>query len=153
MLLKTFILFTFMVFLTITSTNFASSSAIPAPGPDSKEIEDLMATAATTFDSPSAESWRRCETSDASPTLADIYYAVLALHQQGGMCCNGAIHMNECTNIIAFGGADIGFCGIQSCIPCIRLGAEVWWMAVECRRDGKAGGVAFLHDTSYIVTY
>ncbi|KAG0125324.1 hypothetical protein HOY82DRAFT_543230 [Tuber indicum] len=153
MLSKTFILFTFMVFFTIISTNLASSSAIPTPGSDSKEIEELKAMAATTFGPPSTESWRRCETSDASPTMHDIYFVVLELHQRGGMCCNGAIHRNGCTNIAAYGGADVGFCGVQSCIPCSQMGAEVWWMALECHHDGKAGGVSFLHSTSYIVTY
>ena len=156
MLFKTIVLCIFMMFLTIISTNLVLST--PVSGSTStdinpNDIESLKAYAATIFDGPSAEGWRRCETSDASPTIGDIYSAVIALHQHGGTCCNSAIHMNECTNIIARGSADIGFCGVQRCIPCLELAQNVWWLASECGRNGRAGGVSFLDGTSYIVTY
>ena len=147
-----------MMFLTIISMNVVLSSANAVSGStsadiDVNDIESLKAHAATIFGGPSAEGWRRCETSDASPTVGDIYSAVIELQRRGGTCCNTAIRRNECTNIIAVGSADIGFCGIQRCILCIELAQNVWWLAGECAKNGRAGGVSFLDDTSYIVTY
>lgn len=158
MLFKTVSLCIFMMFLTTISMNIAVSSASPVSASaladiDANDIEALKAHAATIFDSPSAQGWRRCETSDASPHIIDIYWAVITLQGQGGTCCNTAIRMNECTNIIAIATADIGFCGVQRCIPCLDLAKNVWLLANECGWNGKAGGVSFLDETSYIVTY
>ncbi|PWW74398.1 hypothetical protein C7212DRAFT_329151, partial [Tuber magnatum] len=144
MLSKAIIPFILLVFLTIFSINLiAPSSAVPVlgstpTGSNSNKLESLKEIAANNINNPSARTWRRCETSSVSPTLSEIYGVVQALQQRAGNCCNAAIRRNECTNIIAVGGADIGFCGIQRCISCSQMGAEVWWMAQECQRDGKA---------------
>ncbi|KAI1326510.1 hypothetical protein F5Y16DRAFT_400399 [Xylariaceae sp. FL0255] len=99
-----------------------------------------------------------CQTSDASPSIADVFGCVTHLNVQGGFCPNTNNAGSHCTTIMSFGDAHVGMCGEDdssggTALLCSDAGPLTEWVRQACNMNGKAGGTYTISPSKWLIVY
>ncbi|PWW78443.1 hypothetical protein C7212DRAFT_362916 [Tuber magnatum] len=94
------------------------------------------------------DGWYKCETSWASPSIADIDNAAIRLTALGQRhCVQENANGSRCTKMMHFWSAAVSVCGpYLDYIYCFRAGFAAHTIANKCQWNGLAGGYFVFDD-------
>lgn len=85
-----------------------------------------------------------CQTSDASPAIADITEVINQLKGKGGICSQKNGHASDCTTLVSHDSAAIIVCGAKdsgnSAIDCVDVASFAMQIQDDCASAGRSGG-------------